>query len=138
MGNDRPVTRPRSPSLAVWNGVPAGVKAYGVSGAGNDDVGVEIGDEVKDGALEGGCPEGKMLEGCCPEGREVTTWCREVGGGRDVASFKLDSESASRTGEVVVAYAMMTIYQKRQRSCRWVQSKPVVNRANVRVTWTQK
>jgi hypothetical protein len=58
------------------------------------------------------------LEGGCPEGREVTTLCRDVGGGRDVASFKLDWESASRTGEVVVAYAMMTIHQKRQLSCR--------------------
>jgi len=61
VGNDSPFTRPRSPSPADCNGVPAGVKAYGVSGAGKDEVGVDIGEDVKEGALEGGRPEGKEV-----------------------------------------------------------------------------
>jgi hypothetical protein len=59
MGNDNPFTRPGSASPAGCNGVPAGEKAYDVSEAGNDEVGVDIGEDVKEDALENGCPEGK-------------------------------------------------------------------------------
>ena len=66
-------------------------------GAGKAEAGVEVGEEVNEGAEEGVGPEGK----------EVTTGCRELDRGRGIATLKLDCVSVSRAGgEVAVAYAI--------------------------------
>lgn len=53
---------PRGPSLAGYCGVPAGVKIFGVPGVGYIEVGVDVGEEVKEGAEEGVGPEGREVK----------------------------------------------------------------------------